>query len=305
MDEDAKPADNSQTLANSTQGHDPPFIDIEVVTGLQPTPAPLALDPEVEELIARINSRNNQLRQDALTIAQQWVDDGNDLIAIKQQVGHGPFGEIVIRQFPFSLRSAEHRMRIARAIAAGTIKIETVANLGLTAAIASLSTIDPLARQQRKLRGAFRTFVSKERQSKFIQEWDNAEQEVIKQHGPFETMEWPEPNIVGETLVVEWNTLVERVGTGRRNVRQLAYIWKVDADQYYIIVLQYDHHQCWATASSNLAFWERVLPWLREHASATGSGGRYWLLVRDPSRCTMLHHFSQLARLEVSNEPLI
>ena len=139
----------------------PLFIDIEVVTGLRPTPAPLALDPEVEELIARINSRNNQLRQDALTIAQQWVDDGNDLIAIKQQVGHGPFGDIVIRQFPFSLRSAEHRMRIARAIAAGTIKIETVANLGLTAAIASLSTIDPLARQQRKLRGAFRTFVSK------------------------------------------------------------------------------------------------------------------------------------------------
>jgi hypothetical protein len=260
-----------------------PSVPAQIEVELDPTSA-----ARLEVLKSSIIDRAGGPQRSALQIAQDWVADGDDLLEVKRLVGHNRFGHYILHNFPLTHKSANNRMKLAKAVRAGAIKIEIIAKMGLVAALKILAErADPVSRERRNTnRPAAKSFhdLNWEEQNRIDLLFDDkvlARHEQIAQEPsePLANREWPQPREDHQALIVSW-----------RGWANTAYIWLRNSDgDYKLLLLQRGTDipaPTWVMIKKGP--WETIRQVLSEWSDKLGNDGSYMMLVADPLRTDIL-----------------
>ena len=265
----------------------------------------------LEVLKTRVIDRAGGPKRSAIQIVQDWVADGEDLLEIKQLVGHGRFGHWVNQNFQFTHGTALNRMRLAKAVRNG-MKIEIIAKLGLAAALKLVAPrVEPAGRKRRLAEAAFLRLSDEEQERRlwiahaaqellFVDDDDIARHEHIV-GGLNQTVanrEWPRPLEDWQAVIVQWEVL-----------GNTAYIWlrRSASAQYKLLWWQLDRSNLpWESRVIQRAGpWENIHECLCELSDRFGKDGWYTILVADPIRTDILEAWWQREQLQSQDATLI
>jgi hypothetical protein len=175
-------------------------------------------------LVSEILSFDKQLQKSSLTAAEAVLAIGHRLIELKDLLGHGAWLPYVHKELPYSEKTAQNYMAIAKS----KIKSATLADLGITGALKTIQRYVQMRKRKPQLDAL--GFPAKKPHQKFDRYYNTRkriEAELAKEDKANSQKQseltdprnhiWKRPQNDGEMLYVEWKT--------PEGVIRFAYVW--------------------------------------------------------------------------------